>query len=51
MPSLSEKEWKRKFNTDDLIFRNKFSLPSETQLPAEYNSAQSFNKQMQIFWN
>ena len=34
MPSLSTKERKAKFNTDDLIFRKKFNLPSGTLLSA-----------------
>ena len=46
MPSLSAKERKAKFHTNDLIFRKKFKLPSGTLLSAgrsstEYNSAES----------
>ena len=35
MLSLPTKERKAKFNTDDLIFRKTFSLPSENLLSAE----------------
>ena len=38
MPSLSRKERKAKFNTNDLIFRKKFNLPSGAPLSAECNS-------------
>ena len=47
MPSLSVKERKAKFNTDDLIFRKESNLPSGTLLSLssyvdiEYNSAES----------
>ena len=51
MPIPSRKETKAKFNTNDLIFRKKFNLPSGTLLSlssyaeiecssAEYNSAE-----------
>ena len=40
MPSLSTKERKAKFITDDLIFRKKFDLPSGTLLSAERSSAE-----------
>ena len=38
MSSLSTKERKAKFNTNGLIFRKKFNLPSGTLLSAEWNS-------------
>ena len=51
MPSLSAKERKEKFNTNDLIFRKKFKLPSGTLLSpgrssTEYNSEES----LESFW-
>ena len=60
MPSLSTKERKAKFNTDDLIFRKKFSLPSGALLSlssyvdierssAEYNSAKSLTSKYKVF--
>ena len=60
MPSLSTKERKAKFNTDDLIFRKKFSLPSGALLSlssyvdierssAEYNSAESLTSKYKLF--
>ena len=60
MPSLSTKERKAKFNTDDLIFRKKFNLPSGTQLSlssyvdiqcssTEYNSAESLTNKHKRF--
>ena len=39
MSSLSTKERKAKFNTDDLIFRKKSNLSSSFDI--EYNSAES----------
>ena len=42
MPSLSTKERKAKFNTDDLIFRKKSNLSSYFDI--EYNSAESLTK-------
>ena len=54
MLSLSTKERKAKFNTDDLVFRKKFNLPSGTLLPAErssteYNSAESITNKYKLF--
>ena len=65
MPSLSTKERKAKFNTDDLIFRKKFNSPSGTLLSlssyvdtecnsterssAEYNSAESLTSKYKLF--
>ena len=42
MPSLSIKERKAKFNTDDLIFRKKSNLSGYFDI--EYNSAESLTK-------
>ena len=39
MPSLSTRERKAKFNTNDMIFRKKFNLTSGTLLSAEGSSA------------
>ena len=39
MPSLSTKERKAKFNTDDMVFRKKSNL--STYVDTEYNSAES----------
>ena len=42
MPSLSAKERKAKFHTNDLIFRKKFKLTlSAGRSSTEYNSAES----------
>ena len=55
MLSLSTKERKAKFNTDDLIFRNKSNLPSGTLLSLsscadiEYNSAESLTNKYKLF--
>ena len=49
MPSLSRKERKAKFNTNDLIFRKKFNLPSGTILSAKYNSAESPTNKYKLF--
>ena len=55
MLSLSTKERKAKFNTDDLIFRKKFNLPSGTPLSLssyvdiEYNSAESLTIKYKLF--
>ena len=65
MPSLSTKEKKAKFNTDDLIFRKKFNSPSGTPLSlssyvdtecnfterssAEYNFAESLTSKYKLF--
>ena len=60
MPSLSTKERKAKFNTDDLIFRKKFNLPTGTLLSlssyvdiqcssTEYNSAESLTNKHKSF--
>ena len=54
MLSLSTKERKAKFYTDDLIFRNKFSLPSGTLLSVErsfteYSSAESLTNKYKLF--
>ena len=42
MPSLSAKETKAKFNTDDLTFRKKSNLSS--CFDTEYNCAESLTK-------
>ena len=42
MPSLSTRERKVKFNTDDLIFRKKSNLSS--YFDSEYNSPESLTK-------
>ena len=42
MPSQSTKEWKAKFNTDDLIFRKKSKLLGYFDI--EYNTAESLAK-------
>ena len=47
MPSLSTKERKAKFNTDDLIFRKKSNLPSYFNI--ECNSAESFTNKYKLF--
>ena len=55
MPSLSIKERKAKFNTDDLIFRKESNLPSGTLLSLssyfdiEYNSAESLTNKYKLF--
>ena len=50
MPSLSTKERKAKFNTNDLIFRKKFSLTSGALLSAESNStAESLINKCNLF--
>ena len=55
MLSLSTKERKAKFNTDDLIFRNESNLPSGTLLSLsscadiEYNSAGSLTNKYKLF--
>ena len=60
MLSLSTKERKAKFNTDDLIFRKRFSLPSGALLSlsshvdterssAEYKSAESLTNKYKLF--
>ena len=55
MPSLSIKERKAKFNTDDLIFRKKSNLPFETLLSLssyvdfEYSSAESLTNKYKLF--
>ena len=60
MPSPSTKEKKAKFNTDDLIYLKKFSLPSETLLSlssyvdierssAECNSTASLTNKYKFF--
>ena len=47
MPSLSIKERKAKFNTDDLIFRKKSNLSSYVDI--EYNSAESLTNKYKLF--
>ena len=47
MPSLSIKERKAKFNTDDLIFRKKSNLSSYFDI--EYNSAESLTNKYKLF--
>ena len=47
MPSLSTKERKAKFNTDDLIFRKKSNLSSYVDI--EYNSAESLTNKHKLF--
>ena len=47
MPSLSTKERKAKFNTDDLIFRKKSNLSSYVDI--EYNSAESLTNKYKLF--
>ena len=47
MPSLSTKERKEKFNTDDLIFRKKSKLSSYVDI--EYNSAESLTNKYKPF--
>ena len=47
MPSLSIKERKAKFNTDDLIFRKKSNLSSSVDI--EYNSAESLTDKYKLF--
>ena len=55
MPSLSIKERKTKFNTDDLIFSKESNLPSGTLLflssyvDIEYNSAESLTNKYKLF--
>ena len=56
MLSLSTKERKAKFNTDDLVFRKKFNLPSGTpsgkpaeRSSTEYNSAESITNKYKLF--
>ena len=49
MPIPSRKETKAKFNTNDLIFRKKFNLPSGTILSAKYNSAESSTNKYKLF--
>ena len=54
MPSLSIKERKTKFNTDDLIFRKESNLSSGTLLSLSsyvdigYNSAESLTKKYKL---
>ena len=55
MISLSTKERKAKFNSDDLIFRKELNLPSRT-LPSlssyddiEYNCAESLTNKYKLF--
>ena len=47
MSSLSKKERKVKFNTDDLIFRKKSNLSSYVDI--EYNSAESLTNKYKLF--
>ena len=47
MPSLSTKERKEKFNTDDLILRKKSNLSSYVDI--EYNSAGSLTNKYKLF--
>ena len=47
MPSLSIKERKAKFNTDDLIFRKRSNLSSYVDV--EYNSAESLTDKYKLF--
>ena len=47
MSSLSTKERKAKFNTDDLIFRKKSNLSSYFDI--EYNSAESLTNKYKLF--
>ena len=47
MPSLSTKERKAKFNTDDLIFRKKSNLSS--YFNTECNSAESLTNKYKLF--
>ena len=47
--SLSTKERKAKFNTNNLTFRKKFSLRYGTLLSAEYNSAESLTNKYKLF--
>ena len=55
MPSLSIKERKAKFDTDDLIFKTESNLSSGTLLPLssyvdiEYNSAESLTNKQKLF--
>ena len=54
MSSLSTKERKAKFNTDDLIFRKKLNLPSGTLLsaecnPIEHSSTESLTNKYKLF--
>ena len=49
MSRLSTKERKAKFNTNDLIFRKKFNLPSGTLLSAEYSSSESLTNKYKLF--
>ena len=47
MPSLSTKQRKAKFNTDDLIFRKNSRLSSDFDI--EYNFAESLTSKYKIF--
>ena len=47
MSSLTKKERKIKFNTDDLIFRKKSNLSSYFDI--EYNSAESLTNKYELF--
>ena len=55
MSSLSTKEIKVKFNTDNLIFRKESNLPSGTLISLssyvniEYNSAKSLTNKYKLF--
>ena len=55
IPSLSIKERKAKFSTDDLIFRKESNLPFGTLLSlssfvnTEYNSAESLTNKYKLF--
>ena len=55
MPSLSIKERKAKFSTDDLIFRKDSNLPYgallslSSSVDIEYNSAESLIKKYKLF--
>ena len=49
MSRLSTKERKEKFNTNDLIFRKKFNLPSGTLLSAAYDSSESLTNKYKLF--
>ena len=48
MPSLSIKERKAKFNTDNLIFRKESNLPSG-YVDNEYHSAESLTNKYKLF--
>ena len=47
MPSLSTKERKAKFNTDDMILRKKSNLLSYVDI--EYNFAESLTNKYKLF--